>query len=337
MALANGFDDTASNITVTVTPLGSDQYEVVISATDDTTFGKASPGAGSVTVVSRAVAKCEVEPFLGGYAIFAGADESCNGGVELDLSGSSKIINGGVHSNGDIKNTGSSTQINGPVTYFGSIQGDDIPGATQVYGEPYDYPVDVEMSEFAPGGSRADDAALIGEYYNAGSNDITNTWMVNNGHAVNAGGNAIRITDSGIYYTSGDIDLTKVSSDPGVKVTFVSDNGQIHITGEGSDLEAYSKVSGGPNDPGLLMFSSYQEPPTGPTCTGNAIQFSLSKVTWTGVIYAPYGQVTYSSSDIGTLNGSIFAYTVSVSGAHFTITWQDNPEAVPTYTVELLQ
>ena len=106
VALANGFDDSVADITVTVNPLGSDQFEVVISATNDTTFGKASPGAGSLTVVSRAVAKCEVEPFLGGYAIFAGADTSCNGAVELDLSGSSKIINGGVHSNGDIKNTG---------------------------------------------------------------------------------------------------------------------------------------------------------------------------------------------------------------------------------------
>ena len=164
VALANGFDDSVADITVTVNPLGSDQFEVVISATNDTTFGKASPGAGSLTVVSRAVAKCEVEPFLGGYAIFAGADTSCNGAVELDLSGSSKIINGGVHSNGDIKNTGSSTQINGPVTYFGDVQGDDIPEATKVYGEPYDYPLDVTMDEFVPGGIRASAAADSGQY-----------------------------------------------------------------------------------------------------------------------------------------------------------------------------
>lgn len=337
VALANGFDDSVADITVTVTPLGSDQFEVVISATDDTTFGKASPGAGSITVVSRAVARCEAEPFLGGYAIFAGADESCSGGVELDLSGASKIINGGVHSNGDLKVSGASTTINGDVTYFGSVSGPVPPGATQLTGDPLDYPLDVAMKEFLPGGTRASAAVSPGEYHNAGSNDITNTWMKNNGHAVSSGGTGIRIVDSGIYFTSGDIDLTKVSADPDVRVTFVSDNGQIHVTGEGSDLAAYEPVTGGPDDPGLLMFSSYQEPPAGPTCTGNAIQFSLSNVTWTGVLYAPYGQVRQSTASSATLNGSIVAYTVNLSGSDFQITWQDNPDAVPTYTVELLQ
>lgn len=45
-ALANGFDDAGADITVTVSPLDSDRFEVVISARDDTTFGRASPGAG---------------------------------------------------------------------------------------------------------------------------------------------------------------------------------------------------------------------------------------------------------------------------------------------------
>ena len=292
--------------------------------------------------MSRAVARCEAKPFLGGYAIFAGADQSCGGGVELDLSGASKIVNGGVHSNGDIENSGSDTVINGPVNYFGEIVGDDIQGAQKLNGALLDYPVEIEMEEFAPGGVRADAAAAESAYYNAGSNDITNTWMVNNGKATSLGGNAIEITASGIYYTSGDITLTKVSAAPGVKVTFVSDNGRIHITGEGSDLAAYEPLVGGPDDPGLLMFSSYLEPTAGPTCTGNAIQFSLSGVTWTGVLYAPYGQVRYSAAEAGpgplqTLNGSIFAYTVNISTANFTITWKDNPAATPIYTVELLE
>ncbi|GEM_PF-1550592 len=344
-ASANGFDDTVADITVTVTPISSDRFEVVISASDDTTFGRASPGAGSITVVSRAVAKCEVEPFLGGYAIFAGADQSCGGGVELDLSGASKIINGGIHSNGDIKNSGANTTINGPVTYFGEIVGDDIPGASRLNGPLLDYPLDITIDEFVlqPGVSnRAATAAAAGEYYNAGSNDITNTWMVNNGYATSLGDNAIEIQRSGIYFTRGDITLSKVSAADGVTVTFVAEDGQIHINGEGSDLTAYEPIDGGPNDPGLLMFSSYLEPASGgPTCTGNAILFSLSNVTWNGVLYAPYGQIRFATAEAGpatkTLNGSIFAYTVNVSASNFTITWQDNPAATPVYTVELLE
>ena len=342
IALANGFDDAGADITVTVSPPGSDRFEVIISARDDTTFGRASPGAGSITVASRAVARCEAKPFLGGYAIFAGADQSCGGGVELDLSGASKIVDGGVHSNGDIENGGSDTVINGPVTYFGEIVGDDIPGAQKLNGASLDYPVEIEMEEFVPGGVRADAAAAESAYYNSGSNDITNTWMVNNGKATSLDGDAIEITASGIYYTSGDITLTKVSAAPGEKVTFVSDNGRIHITGEGSDLAAHEPLVGGPDDPGRLMFSSYLEPTAGPTCTGNAIQFSLSGVTWTGVLYAPHGQVRYSAAEAGsgplkTVNGSIFAYTVNISTANFTITWKDNPAATPIYTVGLLE
>jgi Flp pilus assembly protein TadG len=332
VAAENGYDDSAADSSVTVTELAEHRYEVLIETTNDTTF--ASPGAGidEVTVVSRAVADCDVIPFLGGYAIFAGADSSCNGGVELDLTGATKIIDGGVHSNGDLKITGNDedTDINGPITYVGDIQPSPYPGSERLF-EALDYPIDVSITEFSPGGTRAEAAADQGEYHSAVGDDIDDSWMQNNGKLDPVTG---EITASGIYFTDGDIDLNNVVVANGVKVTFVSDNGQIHIRGSG-DVTAYEPIVGGSNDPGLLMYSTYREPPSGPTCTGNAVQWSVSAGTWTGVIFTPYGQARQSFASNATLNGSIIAYTVNLSGSEFYIEWVNNPDAIPDFRVEL--
>ena len=137
------------------------------------------------------------------------------------------------------------------------------------------------------------------------------------------------------HFTEGDIDISGLvaGTDPitgqPVRATFVA-NGQIHLTGN-SDLTAYDPLVGGPNDPGVVIFSNYLEPPAGPTCTGNAVQFSVSAADWTGIIFAPHGQAKLSFSSSSTLNGGIFAYTVDVSGSSFELSWQNNPTATPDF------
>ena len=54
-------------------------------------------------------------------------------------------------------------------------------------------------------------------------------------------------------------------------------------------------------------------------------------------MFAPNGQVKFSASSGGTLNGSIFAYTINLSGSSFDITWQDNPDAEPDFDLSLKQ
>lgn len=331
MAALNGFDDADPNVAIIVTEPTTDQWQVQISTKVDAAFGAAAAidGDGQFDVVSQATAQCKAHPFLGGYALLAFGPDTCGGGVELDLSGASQIINGGLHSNGDIRITGASTTINGVVTYIGES---NYTPSTHLDLEPPS-PIDVEMSEFEPGGDRADAAAALGEYINASGNDIDNSYLTTNGYASGSGGN-VTFTQSGIYFTDQDISLNNATAAPGVTVTFVA-HGQISISGSG-DLTAYEKIQVA-SDPGILMFSTYLHPDEGgPTCTGNAIQWSVSSGTWTGVIYAPYGQARQSSASTATLNGSIFAYTVDLSGADFSISWQDNPDAVPNYEVELV-
>ena len=344
VALENGYDHGDPDIDVAVNDLSAAssalrRWEVQITSTNETHFGAASvTGATDLTVLSRAVGECEELPFLGGYAIFAGAEPSCNGGVELDLSGASQIVNGGVHSNGDVKVTGSDTEITGTVTYRGSAQ---LPGDVddrKVFGSPLTYPVDVAFGDYRLGGSRANAAAALGRYMNAGSTDITDSWIDNQGYGDDAG-STITLTRSGIYFTEGDITLTGLeagidtSTGQPVKASFVA-GGQVKITGS-SSFAAYDPIVGGASDPGVAVFSNYLAPPSGPTCTGNAIQFSVSSAAWTGVMFAPFGQANMSFASGSTLNGGIFAYTVNISGSDFQLQWQDNPNAEPEHRVQL--
>lgn len=333
VAALNGYDNAASDVSVSVIEVADGEFEVSISSRVDSAFGAAGgiDGDGAMTVVSRSVAACVVHPFLGGYALFASGPASCTGGVELDLSGASKLINGGLHSNGEIKVTGSDTEINGDVTYVGAS---NYEPSTQLATEPAS-PLDIDIGEFAPGGARASAAAALGAYVDATGNTIDNSYLTANGYATGTGG-SVTITHSGIYYTDDDISLNNATAAPGVRVTFVA-HGQISVQGSG-DFTAYEPLTGTGTDPGLLMFSNYLDPASGgPTCTGNAIQWGVSSGTWTGVIYAPNGAARQSSASNSSLNGSIIAYTVDLSGADFSITWLDNPGETPDYEVELLR
>lgn len=341
-AADNGFPHDPPRTTVEVNDLGNGQWQVDITTNNNALFGSATPYANDgLTVLSSAVAECEEIPFLGGYAIFAGAPASCNGGVELDLSGASKIVNGGIHSNGEVKITGSDTEVNGVVTH---IAGSNYTPSTQVY-EELAYPLDITIAEYRPGGSRALNHTSadpnLNRYFDFDTTQITATELENRGYA-DVSGSDMTMKRSGIYYTKSSIKINKniimgndaVTGQP-VRVTWVAE-GQIEVSAK-TNMAGFDPVIGGPNDPGILMFSNYLAPSAGPTCTGNAIKLSSSGITWTGVIFAPNGQVNPSFSSATSLNGSIFAYTVNVSGSDFEISWQDNPTAEPDFRVDLLR
>jgi hypothetical protein len=333
VAADNGYDDNDPDVVVTANAHGATEYEVIIQRVNDTTFAGPGVAADTLTVVSRAVAVCEQEPFLGGYAIFAGADSCASGGaIELDLTGATKTINGGIFSNGDLKINGPNTTVNGDVNFRGSFTSNSGVTAEKWFGSPRTYPLELDIAEFRPGGARQ--TAEPGNYFNsAPSTSIDNGWMVSNGHATGNNSNIV-ITQSGIYYspkTGNDaINLKGVTTAPGVAVTFVSE-GEMHVIGD-ADITGYAPVTEGAYSP-LILFSN-AEPPG--SCSTNAIQFSGSSMTWTGLIYAPHGEVQMSASSTdATINGSIIAYSVSISGSNFQINWQDDTSGAPRFKVEL--
>ncbi len=120
VAAQNGYDDTDPEVVVTVNAVDTTEYEVLIQQVNDTSFAGPGVGADTLTVVSRSVALCEEEPFHGGYAIFAGADSCTTGGaIELNLTGSTQTINGGIFSNGDLSLQGANITVNGDIDYRG--------------------------------------------------------------------------------------------------------------------------------------------------------------------------------------------------------------------------
>jgi hypothetical protein len=336
VAAQNGYDDNEPDVVVTVNALGATEYEVIIQQVNDTTFAGPGVAADTLTVVSQAVATCEQEPFLGGYAIFAGADSCASGGsIELDLTGATKTITGGIFSNGDLKINGPNTTIIGNVEYRGDFN-TNVVGVTaeKVFGSPKDYPLTLDIAEFRPGGPRA--TADPGNYFNsAPGTDIDNNWMVSRGYATGNNANIV-ITQPGIYYspkTGNDAINLKGVSAPGVAVTFVSE-GQIQIVGD-ANITGYAPVNEGAPSPysPLILFSNAQPPGS---CSTNAIQFSGSSMTWTGLIYAPNGEVQMSaSSSDATVNGSIIGHSVNISGSDFQINWQDDSSGSPRFKVEL--
>jgi len=337
VAAENGYDDTDPDVVVTVNPLGATEYEVIIQRVNDTTFAGPGVAADTLTVVSQAVATCELELFLGGYAIFAGADSCASGGsIELDLTGSTKTINGGIFSNGDLKINGPNTTIVGNIEYRGTFN-TNVVGVTaeKVFGSPKEYPLTLDIADFRPGGAR--ETADPGNYFDsAPGTAIDNDWMVSNGYATGNNSNIV-ITQQGIYYspkTGNDaINLKGVSTAVGVAVTFVSE-GQMHVIGD-ADITGFAPVNeGAPSPYSPLVLFSNAEPPG--SCSTNAIQFSGSNMTWTGLIYAPNGEVQMSASSTdATINGSIIGYSVDISGSNFEINWQDDDTGAPRFRVEL--
>jgi len=337
VAAQNGYDDNEPDVVVTVNALGATEYEVVIQQVNDTTFAGPGVAADTLTVVSQAVATCEQEPFLGGYAIFAGADSCASGGsIELDLTGSTKTITGGIFSNGDLKINGPNTTIIGNIEYRGDFD-TNVVGLTseKVFGSPKTYPLTLDIAEFRPGGPR--EIADPGNYFDSPpGTTIDNDWMVSRGYATGNNANIV-ITQPGIYYspkTGNDaINLKGVTTAPGVKVTFVSE-GEMHVIGD-ADITGFAPVNEGAPSPysPLVLFSNAQPPGS---CSTNAIQFSGSNMTWTGLIYAPNGEVQMSASSTdATVNGSIIGHSVNISGSNFQINWQDDDTGAPRFRVEL--
>lgn len=322
-AIANGFDNNGATNTVTITDLGSGRFGAVISSTVDGTFSKAI-GTETVTARSEAVATCDINVGLGGFALFAGAD-AC-GPTELDLTGSSQTINGGIHSNDQLKISGNAatpSQIFGPVTAVTTVQHSgvdfyDTAGnpSSPTQGVSYiGYPVEYKISWYAPGGG---EAFAAGADYTAfpGDKDWSNETI-----------------SRGLYYVDGDVSLHDVT---GEGVTIVA-TGQIRITGTNA-VNTYHPVNNPagsePYDQsGLALFSTYQNESA--SCNRNAIIWSGSSHNWGGIQYAPYSNVDMSGADNSAFNGSIIAYNINLSGAGIQISYQDDHEGTPFTIINL--
>ena len=313
-AAKNGYDDSDAEIEVTVRRLGGSQakYEAVIRSTNETEFGKAI-GQDEMSVESRAVADCVRKVWGGGYALFAVGDQPCTN-MELDFTGGLISVNGGVHSNGDLRlngNSGNPSTINGLVTHVGILKtngGVNVTSGEPDLSEPVADPFGLDFAQFTPAAN-----VYNPNFYQFGVLD---------NKALEAHEDASgRLIDSGIYYASSEIKNLDVKPAPGVRATFVSP-GPIKLR-PGSEVHYY-------HPSGVAVFSNLQIPPT---CNNKAIEWT-GAAQFTGLIYAPNGEITFSMSEGATAMGALVAYNIDISGSQYSITWSDVTGGGPEFHLE---
>ena len=261
----------------------------------------------SLNVGAQAVA-C-ASPGLGGpYAVFAGSTTCPDA---LSFSGANRTINGGLHSNNDMKVVSSGTTVNGDVTYLegdapdGNITFNPSTNNPRQVESPLAYPEVFSAEDYAPGGSKA---LLAGSrYHNAGSATINESWLTLH----------LLITPlsktiaPGLYYTTGDIHLNGHDFDA-AGATFVSGNGNVFFNGNNFTIS--------PWDPDGLVVASFKNEPS--CSSGQAVvKLNGNNHSWTGVMFAPNGPLDFAGTNIvASLNGRLVAQTVKLSGSSQTIT-----------------
>jgi hypothetical protein len=285
--------------------------EVIPSEELPTTFGRIF-GITSMTVAARAVA-CASPPLGGPYAVFAGST-TCADAVAF--SGANRTVNGGVHSNNDMRVRSHGTVLNGEVTF---LNGDPPAGnitVTPSVNNPrristnLPYPEVFDIADYAPLGEKGLLATGLLKYHYFPV-EINETFLAGRG-LLNP---LTRTMAPGLYYTPGDVHLN-ISGYSGSGVTIVSANGDIHLNG--------NNLTFTPWDPdGLLLFSNKDQD----SCSAGQAVIKLDGNThsWTGVMYAPQGPIDFSGTNVGaSLHGRLVGQTVSLSGSQQTITRNDS-------------
>lgn len=291
---------------------GDAQCAEVIATEDlSTTFARIF-GIETMKVNARAVA-CASPPLGSPYAVFAGSTTCADA---ISFSGANRTVNGGVHSNSDIKIKSSGTVINGAATYINGV----APDSNVTYNPSTDnprqlaetlpYPDHFEIDDYKPLGSMAQLATDQGQYHYAPL-AIDETWLTDN-FKVDI---LTKKIVSGLYYTPGDISLSGGGWN-GTNVTFVTSEGIIHLNGNNFNFT--------PWDPGGLLLFSNKNP--GSCSAGQAvIKLNGNDHAWEGILYAPNGPLDFSGTNVtSSLNGRLVADTVHLSGSSQTLTRSDS-------------
>jgi len=327
-AAENGFSNGDGRSTVNVhypptrgTAAGDTDYvEIEITATKPSYFIQLVYPA-PLQVTTYAVGYCS-PPFdpASVPALFSISETCVN---TIDWSGSTVNIEGGMHSNNELKISGGGggnnvygdvslvgSTIEGSNTYYWAEDDGDpltppVPQAPSTNVEVREDPLLFRLQDYQPGGNTAREVELY-TYIDSTSGDPDwktaggGTWKPANGRVL-----------EGLYYVNGNIDIgTGVilnadrNGDGRVEGISLVASGSIQFNaGPGMDVRYYAD--------GLIAFSNDGE---GRPCSYNAVIVSGSSATWYGVIYAPHGAVQGSLSDMDVI-GAIVANTMNMSGS----------------------
>jgi Tfp pilus assembly protein PilX len=262
----------------------------------------------------KSTAEATAEIFLGEpYAVFAGATDCDFVGpveevVDIGSQGSSGRIDihGPVHSNGQVQVLWPVATLDDFVTY---VKPPSPPPTIQsrLTDRQSDPLADITIENYEPGGTKAVAAGNL--YRDAGNATVDDAWLDDPAHNVLDGAGHLKNV---LIYTTGRIDVEVARQG---QATFVSTQ-RITFKGDGFDLTARTGD--------VLAFSTAGDHQCGGDA-GEAIRFEGGNNTWTGVIYAPEGDIrsgVNQESDppgLKTFDGGLIGWIVDLDGSNFTI------------------
>lgn len=341
VAQINGFSG-AGVIEVNNPPIHSDapivhedQVEVVITATIQGGMIAPVVHEGEINTRVLAVGDCIRGTLSGsGSAIFAGG--ACSNPFEVSVTGSNVSIVGGVHSNGGIQINGSAgtpATITGTISY---IDGANIQNANVYPSDgnpaqttPKDYPLDLEYADFVEASEPYSNGANGWAYdavmaenpsrYHYWNGEINPTVLANQNWIT---GNNM---DKGVYVSPVGFKFNSSNGLIGDDITFVT-RGEIDFSGNDTMLRPYFA--------GLLMMTDGFI--GGTQCDNSAvIKLTGSNISWGGIVYAPNGKISMSSSGGGSFYGSLIGGQVSLSGSNLLVIYDPSYLPPDPDTIEL--
>ncbi len=259
--------------------------------------------AGPLETTAHATAFCQFHR-VGSSAALFGNSASCQNTVEW--SGSNAVVEGGVHTNRDLRIAGGMNRIEGAVTFVQGIEApedrvDFVPGPPdnphQVDRQPL--PLDYKLQDYAPGGAAAALAAAEGRYTSS-SGSIDARWLADRGRLDTGTGHLA----PGLYYAAGDIDI-RSSPLIGEGVSLVA-RGQISLSGNEHNLFPYMD--------GLLLFSAMERAGRA-RCSAPVIRLAGSRHAWAGTIFAPEGAISLDGATTVGIRGGLFGHTIQHAGS----------------------
>ncbi len=274
-------------------------------------------GLDEVSVQAESAAGLVTASYSGGnYAIW-GDSESCENTVEWHND--EMVIDGAIHTNHDAYLDGNENTVTGALEYVTDYyirdpEENNIDSDNIVQTAPTPMPIEYNIEDFRPGGSKAEAA---GTQYQAVTGDLE-IWQ--------EGGNL----HYSLYYATGDITV-HLENMGEQEVTFVAE-GRISIEGESTSFKPYN---GGP-----LVFSNYDGSESGPSCTYDpehdppAIWIKNDGNHLMGVVYAPNGVIKVDG-DEHLIEGGLYGNKIELDSDETEIVF-DNTYFPETTSVRLV-
>lgn len=280
-------------------PVPFDGVRVVTPAVSTTSL------FGAVTTPTRALAQADIAQTFNSTPVIFGRSGTCPDTV----SWGRVDITGDVHSNSSMS-VGRGT-VTGQGTYVTSVSGagSTIWDPSQNNPDQSSFaadPVSFDVTDYRPGGIHD---AGPGTYVNAGNETIDRAWLRDPAHR-RLFRNTLR---SGIYYTTGDIDITGTLRSGSSGTTFISDGGTVSFS-DSTTLRPFVD--------NLVVLASGDE-----QCDSSLVTFDGS-MTFAGFVYAPSGPIlVVDDATVRSTGGSLIGETVQAEDPT-TLTLSELPPTV---------